>query len=273
MTDKTRIWAEPPLVPQIIAGDFLEKRGYATWRPRGTQDWLLIGTRGGSGRFVHENGETRAQAGDLVLIRPGTPHDYGTDADTWSLLWTHFHPRPHWREWLEWSADAPGLMRLHLDEITRVPVFRRFFDLVQWTVSASGQREAFAMNALEEILLRCDAANPLRRPVGTDARVRRALDFLQEKYAEPVSLAALAQVAGLSELRLGHLFRAQTGVSPQQFWEQQRLTRAQHLLDRTDRSVENIAAEVGYDSAFYFSTRFKKFTGQNPSDFRRSRRG
>ena len=33
----------------------------------------------------------------------------------WDLLWTHFHPRPNWIEWLNWPEVSPGLMRLRLE--------------------------------------------------------------------------------------------------------------------------------------------------------------
>ncbi len=58
-------------------------------------------------------------------------------------------------------------------------------------------------------------------------------------------------------------------MTPQQFLEQQRLARAQTLLARTSHSIGAIAAEVGFESPFYFTLRFKRHTGLAPTDWRR----
>ena len=60
-----------PIVTGILQGD----ARYATWRARGTQDYLLMFTLTGCGRVGHSWGEVRIPPGELVLIRPGTRHD------------------------------------------------------------------------------------------------------------------------------------------------------------------------------------------------------
>ena len=45
-----------PEVVHLVTGHFHETAGYATWRARGTTDWLLIATLGGGGRFGHAGG-------------------------------------------------------------------------------------------------------------------------------------------------------------------------------------------------------------------------
>ena len=56
------------------------------------------------------------------------------------------------------------------------------------------------------------------------------------------------------------------------FVEQQRIARARQLLTMTSLSVKEIARQVGYDTQFYFSLRFKKQTGQNPTAYRTAAR-
>ena len=73
----------------------------------------------------------------------------------------------------------------------------------------------------------------------------------------------------LSPSRLAHLFRSQTGQTPQQFVERERITRARQLLLLTSRTVAQIAGEVGYENPFYFTLRFKKHTGFSPTEWRR----
>ncbi len=169
-----------PEVAQLVTGHFHETAGYETWRARGTSDWLLIATVDGGGRFGHAGGEFTTIPGDLVLCRPGTRHDYGVapDGGGWELLWAHFHPRPDWSPWLVWPEEAPGLMRLTLpDPVLWRKVLGRFTEAHHLATGALRQRETFAMNALEALLLWCDTQNPLSEQAGLDSRVRDAMDL------------------------------------------------------------------------------------------------
>jgi AraC family transcriptional regulator of arabinose operon len=130
----------------------------------------------------------------------------------------------------------------------------------------------FAVNALEEALLWADVTASRGDWVRTDARVRKAMDFLGANLREPFRVDAVARHCGLSVSRLAHLFKAETGTSLQPFFEQQRMGHASQLLRLTALSIAEIAAEIGYDDPFYFSNRFRRYAGKSPTEFRRGRR-
>lgn len=262
-----------PDVAELVTGHFRVSRGYRTWRECGTKDWLLILTLAGRGRFGQDApGDTIAESGDAVLLRPGTRHDYGVEAaaDSWEILWTHFQPRPAWHAWLRWPEQAPGLMRLTLAEpIVRQKIAVRFRQAHQLATGSLRRRDLFAMNALEEVLLWCDTQNTRAQPSQLDVRVQAVVDFACGHLADKVTMETLTAEGGLSASRLTALFRAQVGLTPQQFLEQQRLARARQLLARTSHSVGSIAAEVGFENPFYFTLRFKRQTGLSPRDWRK----
>lgn len=258
-------------VAELVTGHFRERAGYAVWRSAGTADWLLICTLAGRGRFGHATGEIQAVPGDLVLIRPAALHDYGVEPrlQRWELLWAHFQPRPAWLELLAWPEAAPGLLHLNLQHSrlwTRVA--RRVADVHALATSAHRRRGSLAMNALEEVFLWCDAANPRAVATPVDDRIRAAMDFACARLADRLAVADIADAAGLSVSRLAHLFRAQVGCTPQQFLERQRLQRAAQLLTLSGHPVKRIAREVGFDNPFYFTLRFKRFTGCSPRQYR-----
>src|SRR4051812_26279978 len=78
-----------PTVRRLMAGEFDEGPAYATYRRRGTTDWLLIHTLDGQGSF---GSGIHAGPGITTLIRPGTLQDYSTAGDRWHFLFAHFHP-------------------------------------------------------------------------------------------------------------------------------------------------------------------------------------
>jgi len=83
-------------VIELLVGHFHQGSGYRVVRRDGVGDWLLIATVSGRGQFAHAGGELVTEAGDWVLIRPGTPHDYGVEASLkrWELVWAHFRRAP-----------------------------------------------------------------------------------------------------------------------------------------------------------------------------------
>lgn len=259
----------PPATTLLVTGCDHNEPSYAVWRSRGTQDYLLLFTQSGTGRVGYSGGEVRCAPGQLVLIRPGVRHDYGTarGATHWGLVWAHFQPRSHWLRWLGWPEPAPGILSLaSLPSETVELVGAALTKMDRLAQSALPQREAFAINALEEALLWCTTA--LGGEERGDPRIVRAMAYLTENLTRPLSLGEIAASVGLSVSRLSHLFREQVGLTPMQFLENERIGRARQLLRLTARPIAVIAAEVGFESAIHFSLRFKKAVGVSPRDFR-----
>jgi len=265
--------ADSPLPPagQLSTGLFHVRRNYTRWREHGAPGWLLVYTLEGQGRFGHGRGELVTCKGDLVLIAPRTCNDYGlTDAaGRWDLLWAYFFCRVDWHSLLKWPEESPGLMRLHLPEgASRTRIVRQLTEAHRFNTGPLRQREFFAMNALEQALLWCDAINPRSEQYGMDSRVLAAMNYLCQNLSQPVTIAMLAQHCGLSVSRLAHLFSEQTGQSPREFLELQRMAHARQLLELTDESVSNIATAAGFADAFHFSRRFKHHSGMSPRGYR-----
>ena len=259
-------------VLQLLTGHFHETSGYRAIRRQGVGDWLLIHTMDGSGRFGHAGGDLIAHPGDWVLLRPGTPHDYGVEPvlQRWDLVWAHFQPRADWLALLAWPEIAPGLMRLRIPGEPGVRIARQFLDVHHLLNGALARREAFAMNALEAVLLACDAHADRPERIG-DGRIAKAVAYLESHLAEKVTIDAVAAAVGLSPSRLAHLFREETGQTLQATIEARRMQVAADLLERTSFPVKQIAAEVGFDSQFYFSQRFRRWAGLSPARFRAAR--
>lgn len=259
-----------PTVHRIVAGEFDEGAGYATYRSQGTTDWLLIHTVVGVGVLRTRDGDVlHVGSGESVLLKPGTHHDYGVDETEphWNLAFAHFHARPEWLPLLTWPEWRPGigLIRSGPEVATRIEANLR--EAARFDRSGMVQRELFAVNALEAALLWCDTQNPLARRL--DERVLRVMEHIDLHLTEPLEVEDLARVAHLSVSRFTHLFTAQVQTSPQRFVEAQRLQLASQLLDLTGRAVSTIAAEVGYPDPLYFSHRFKRRTGLSPTAYRR----
>jgi len=99
-----------------------------------------------------------------------------------------------------------------------------------------------------------------------DLRVRRVLQTIQS--APSCDAAGLAQMVGLSNSRLSHLFKLETGQDLRSFLTQCRLDRAAQLLQNAETPVKEISYLVGYRHTASFIRAFHKRFGCAPQDYR-----
>jgi AraC family transcriptional regulator, arabinose operon regulatory protein len=261
----------PPPSP-IIVGTQQQTPGARLpgWRPNGTRDWLLIYTVGGEGQIRTRDGSLRLSAGDVLLIAPNTPQEYGLADDSagWSNVWAHFRPLMNWLPWLDWPELSRGIAILSLAPDQRPAVeaeLRRAFACQTMPVRL---RSEAAINALERALIVLDEFNPNYGGQTLDPRIAAAVRVMGERLGHELSIAELSRVAGLSRSRFTVLFTEQLKMSPQAYLEAARLGRAADLLRASHWSIAEIAEEVGYANPFYFSTRFRRYFGTSPTRYR-----
>ncbi|WP_226780607.1 helix-turn-helix domain-containing protein [Oceaniglobus trochenteri] len=264
---------EPSPLKGTILGD-LQVQGVGqtrALRPEGTRDWLMACTLSGLGYVQVDGEETIMRRGSLLLIAPGTRHDYGHlhEDGAWRDIWVHFHPRAHWLPWLVWPQLGRGTMLLDvseaLDEI-EVEMHR----MLECFRSASRLSDDLALNHLERVILLCDGLNPLQKTVGLDPRIRQSLDIVAERFDQPLSVKALSREVGMSRSRFTILFSEQMAMSPQAYIESVRLDRAAQFLRMSRLGIAQVAERTGFSNAYYFSTRFRRRHGVPPTQYRES---
>jgi len=96
----------------------------------------------------------------------------------------------------------------------------------------------------------------------------RARDLADARYFEPLDVADLARVAGLSRAHFSREFRRAFGEPPHSYLLTRRLERAAALLRSTDRSVLEICLSVGLQSVGSFTTSFTRTYGVSPTAYR-----
>jgi AraC-like DNA-binding protein len=102
----------------------------------------------------------------------------------------------------------------------------------------------------------------------TKWRLRRVLAYIDQHICESITLATLAEVAGLSKMYFAAQFRAATGCRPHECILRKRIERAQQMLVDTAEPLVSIALDVGFQSHAHFSTVFKRFVGLSPYQWR-----
>jgi len=256
----------------VYGGSFDEGPAYSNWRPKGSGDCLLILTLKGRGRVGNPTHQEMTSAGEVVLFEQHAEQVYYTDPGEgrWVFLWSHFLPKQGWSYGATWPEVVPGVRRLVLvSEEARRGAKAGLLEMNRWVRQPDLMAGEFALNALERALLWMQREQQSRDLPRMDARIRTMMEKLASEVDRPFDLASSARSAGMSVSRFAHLFREQVGRSPQQFTEDQKMRHAAQLLRLTSQPVGEIARSCGYDNAFYFSSRFRKWADLSPREFRR----
>lgn len=128
--------------------------------------------------------------------------------------------------------------------------------------------------ALEILVLQADAfeqAQAPRRHARTDHDQERLLfarDYLVQHLALPPSLPELARLAGLNEFKLKKGFKELFGQTVFNYLSDYRLADAKAQLQERQKTVSELAFELGYSSVQHFSAAFKKKFGVSPTALR-----
>jgi AraC family transcriptional regulator len=99
---------------------------------------------------------------------------------------------------------------------------------------------------------------------------RKAIAYIEEHLAEPISLEALAGLVGLSVGYFCAAFRRSFGMPPHRYQRSQRIQCAKSLLAKRAASVTDVGLTVGYSCSSAFCTAFRSVAGLTPSAYRRN---
>ena len=134
--------------------------------------------------------------------------------------------------------------------------------------------------ALELIMFSFDQLNPDKGQdiscfdleTGSRNFVHKARDIMISDIKNPPSLTELSRMVGVNKTTLNQCFRKVYGVTVFNFLRTFRLEESKRLLQAGNRSVMEVAFEVGYAQQKTFSKEFKKYFGDTPSTFTRNYR-
>ncbi|RAW02354.1 helix-turn-helix transcriptional regulator [Pseudochryseolinea flava] len=93
-------------------------------------------------------------------------------------------------------------------------------------------------------------------------------DYIDQNFLVPSSIEMLSKRFGINEFKLKHGFKVLFDTSPMRYLQYRRLTFSRSLLSDTDKTIKEIAHEVGYAHPANFTIAFTKTFGNGPLSFR-----
>lgn len=100
-----------------------------------------------------------------------------------------------------------------------------------------------------------------------NAIVSEAMRYVEEHYAEEISVKNVASGFFVTPNYFSQVFKAQTGVNFTDFLNEYRIKQSKHFLKNNSLKIYEIAELAGYQNYKYFNKVFKKYTGMSPKEY------
>lgn len=103
--------------------------------------------------------------------------------------------------------------------------------------------------------------------------IHKSIAYIRENLDQNLTLQQVARFVHLNPNHFSEVFKRETGLNYIEFVTQERMRKAQEILQGSQTKIGDVANLVGYEDIKYFSQQFKKHTGRTPSEFRQSSKG
>lgn len=217
----------------------------------------------GAHRSHSGRGMVEAGPGDMIMVNPGEVHDgmpIGDAGRSWRML--YFDPACIARASLDLSEGRTRQCEFPNPVVSDAAVAACFQQLYLLATAGAGsdlQREAMLLALLARV-----AEPGLVRSAGAQAgAIDRARSLIDDDPAAPVSLAELAEVAGLSRFQLLRAFSKATGLTPHAYLLQRRIHLARALIAQ-GKALADAAAASGFADQSHMTRMFVRQYGVSP---------
>ncbi|AEE19366.1 AraC family transcriptional regulator [Dokdonia sp. 4H-3-7-5] len=241
----------------------------------------LVYVNGGTGRRQVGSNLSYYTWGTLILVGSNLPHCGFTDELTGNKSETVIHMK----------TDFLGDTFFDLPEMASI---KRLLQVAQRGIVFSGETKKRVGAMMEEMedqsdfnrlmtqitvlnelattkefrILNADGFS-LLSDVKDNNRINEVFNYVKTHFKEEIPLEEMANITNLTIPSFCRYFKKITHKTFTQFVNEYRLVHASRLLAEQPMSITQVCYESGFNNFSHFNKKFKAFTGQNPSDYRK----
>jgi AraC-like DNA-binding protein len=205
--------------------------------------------------------------GTLTMVPSGEIHANRKLGCTFRCIFMEFNTmQSALEQFVEQTIPGLNFRTTLIDDAQTKASFLRLHQSMEKPSSELG-RDHSLLVFLHRLLARYGTASITPSGDGNeDSAVLRSKRFLDEHYAERVSLHELARLSGLSPYHLNRSFCRKIGMPPHAYQLQVRIARAKSAL-RTGSSIARVALSTGFVDQSHFTRVFKRMVGATPAQY------
>jgi len=215
-----------------------------------------------------------------VLVNTWEPHFYGHRPNAPQTVILALYVEPEWLAKLDTALASSAHPKFYPKPCVEIsPKVRTLTDtlaadMLCRTVMNGHMAEARIFDLMVAVIERFSEWRALRRTLQSerlvaDARVRRAIAYMDRNLAKPLDVSELASVANLSRAHFFELFRRTTNLTPGIYFNVLRMEAAFDRITHSDVSMSELSLDLGFSAQSHFSRFFRRHQGIPPSQYRK----
>jgi AraC family transcriptional regulator len=222
--------------------------------------------------------QSPTQAGDVCLIPPGLDVRFAwtIKGNQQNTIMVEFDSEIFETHVSEFANDRVANGHLIAKAHAPRPNLANLSRLLAHEIDPDQRRgRLFADTAMRLIVLEVAASHwsvplpQLEVAAGVDARIKRAIDFIEGRFSDDISLGEISLASGLSLTQLTARFHQHTGLTPYAYVIDRRLRQAMHLLGTTEIPIAHVAIETGFSDQQHMTRAFRARLGRTPNQVRK----
>jgi AraC family transcriptional regulator, arabinose operon regulatory protein len=224
----------------------------------------------GEGELLTGGKTYRVKEGSAMLLLKGVPHEYYAISPTWIVDWVVFDG--HQVE--PFLRQIAGITTSSALYVSNPELFlgkiQSMIDTEQAVFTLKGLQRSSILYSLLTDIVQYASVHPNNSATTLNSKLKPLLDYIDENYNKPLTLEAMAGVAGITPQHLCTVFKKTTNIRIFQYINSVRIKKSKELLlHHPMMQVKEIAYSAGFEDANYFCSVFKKHEQLTPNQFRK----
>jgi len=242
--------------------------GTSTWKKRdkSRRRYATVGRieyiESGSATVFQDDIMRHVEAGDCYFLQPYHYHEYYTDSD--EILRKHFinisGPL--------FDSMIDGYKLKNIITIRELDISEELKEIIELGKNKSNDHTEKIIKIIGEIFYKMHYHIYYKNQHLTDGVMIK--EYINQNIYNTFNIKELCSIMKKSESQLRRNFKKEFGISPYEYFLQQKIEKAKQILKNTNVQIKQIAYDLNFSDEYYFSTTFKARTGMSPSEFRKS---
>lgn len=225
----------------------------------------------GAGRFSLEDKAQAVTSDDLVIVNPNVEH---TESSIPANPLEYIVLGVGGLDFSFGDGNSSYAVLNYRESRTEIVFFLR--TLLKEAQTKPEGWETVCQHLLEVLLTHVLRHTHFTTQLATAKRTNKecavARRYIDEHYAEALSLDLLAQITHVNKYYLVHTFNKEYGMPPISYLIARRIRESRYMLEDTEYSLSQISHVLGFSSPSYFSQSFRRLMGQSPMEYRKQAR-
>ena len=243
------------------------KNEYQQWM---FSDYQWIQTKKGSGELILNENKYIIKEGQGFLLFPNEPHEYHTLSDEeWIVDWIIFK-----------GTSLNDFMSNILETYTSKVFFisnpqyisEKITKLCNCILSSEPTKNISCSKSVYDILIdifKLTSQKQNTSLIRSSQRLMPVFNYINECFAQPLTLNELAKIVDLTPQHLCHVFKKLTSYTVFEYILMTRIQKSKELLlSGKEIQIKTVAHLSGFNDASYFCTVFNKYEHMTPSQFK-----